>query len=134
MNEGDVELGTLKELRNGRLVIIDGEPCKVVNLELSKSGKHGSSKARLEAISLFSGSKKTILKPADSTVEIPILKRETAQVVALMGDKMQLMDLQSYETFEADVPAEFKDKIVQGCELDVQNVMGKRLITRVKEK
>lgn len=35
------EAGSLKE---GSYVIIDGEPCKVVEIEKSKTGKHGSAK------------------------------------------------------------------------------------------
>lgn len=41
--------GELGSLKPGNLVIIDGEPCKVVSIEKSKPGKHGSAKARVVA-------------------------------------------------------------------------------------
>jgi len=130
----EVNQGTVKDLKEGRYVVIDGEPCRVVGIDISKTGKHGSHKARVEAISLFSGTKKTLMKPADATIEIPILTKKAVQVVAILGnEKLQLMDLSTYEVFEMNVPDEFKGKIVQGAELDLQDVMGKKTIMRVKE-
>jgi len=129
---GEVNQGMVKDLKEGRFVVIDGEPCKVVSIDISKTGKHGSHKARVEAISLFTGNKKTIMKPADATIEIPIIEKKASQVVSIMGDRLQLMDLATYEVFEMEMPDEFKDKISQGAELEVQDVMGKKMIIRVK--
>ena len=69
----EIQFAIVKDLKAGKLVIIDGEPCKVVGIDLAKTGKHGSSKARVEAMSLFTGNKKTLLKPGDATCEIPII-------------------------------------------------------------
>ncbi|MBI1973939.1 translation initiation factor IF-5A [Candidatus Micrarchaeota archaeon] len=129
---GEIQFGTVKELKEGKLVVIDGEPCRVVGIDLAKTGKHGSSKARVEAISLFTGNKKTLLKPSDATCEIPIIEKKAVQVVAITGDTMQLMDLQTFESFEMPIPDEYKGKIVQGGELEIQDVMGKKLLSRVK--
>jgi translation initiation factor 5A len=130
---GEVTIGMVKDLKEGRYVVIDGEPCKVIAIETSKPGKHGSAKARVDAISLFSGSKKTLLKPVDATVEVPMIEKKTAQVVAILdGGRLQLMDLQSYEMYELDCPDEFKEKAVAGAEVELQDVMGKKMITRVK--
>ena len=129
---GEVNQGTVKDLKEGRFVVIDGEPCRVVSIEISKTGKHGAHKARVEAISLFTGSKKTLMKPADATIEIPIIEKKAAQVVAIMGDRLQLMDLNTFEVFELECPDEYKGKIAQGQEIEVQDVMGKKLIVRVK--
>ena len=66
------ELGSVKE---GSYIIIDGEPCKVVSREHFKPGKHGSAKVRLVAISLFTGSKKSYVSPAESRVDIPMIDK-----------------------------------------------------------
>ncbi|MEM3606666.1 MAG: translation initiation factor IF-5A, partial [Candidatus Bathyarchaeia archaeon] len=58
-----VEVGSLKV---GQYVIIDGEPCKIVEFEKSKPGKHGSAKARIVGISLFTGQKKSMVNPVDA--------------------------------------------------------------------
>lgn len=129
---GEVNQGIVKELKEGRFVVIDGKPCRVVSIDISKTGKHGAHKARVEAISLFTGTKKTLMKPVDATIEIPIIEKKAAQVVAIMGDRLQLMDLITFEVFEMDTPEEFKGRIVQGQEVEIQDVMGKKMIVRVK--
>ena len=129
---GGVNQGIVNDLKEGRFVVIDGEPCRVVSIDISKTGKHGAHKARVEAMSLFTGTKKTLMKPVDATIEIPIIEKKSAQVVSIMGNRLQLMDLDSYEVFEMECPAEFADKISQGAELEVQDVMGKKMIVRVK--
>ena len=45
---------------------------------------------------------------------------------------MQLMDLQTYENFEMPIPEEYRGKIMQGGEVGIQEVMGKKLLSRVK--
>ena len=49
-----VEIRTLKV---GRFCVVDDEAYKILSISKSKPGKHGSAKARLELISLFSAKK-----------------------------------------------------------------------------
>lgn len=125
-----VKVGSLKE---GKLVVIDGEPCKITSIQISKPGKHGSAKARVEGVSLFTGAKKTLLKGTGDNVEIPVVEKKQAQVIAKLGENLiQVMDLSTYETYEIEVPDEFRDKIDVGSELDIHEIMGKKLIVRVR--
>ncbi|MEM2221683.1 MAG: translation initiation factor IF-5A, partial [Ignisphaera sp.] len=48
-----VEYGELGDLKEGSYVVIDGEPCRVVDVSKAKTGKHGSAKVHLVAIGLF---------------------------------------------------------------------------------
>ena len=133
MVEANVNLAQVKDLREGKFVVIECEPCRVVSIEKSKTGKHGAMKARVEALSLFTGVKKTLLKPVDASCEIPIILKKSAQVVAHMGgNRYQLMDLETYEMYEMEVPAEFLNQVGAGKEVEIQDVMGKKMITRVK--
>jgi translation initiation factor 5A len=61
-----------------------------------------------------------------------MIDKRVAQVLALMGTEVQLMDLESYETFELPIPAELKNDIVEGAEVDYIEAMGKQKIMRVK--
>jgi len=88
-------------LKPGNLVLIDGEVCQVKSVEKSKPGKHGAAKARITAINIFTGQKRGLLKGTDGEVEIPIVPKSDGQVVAVMGDVVQLMDTTSYETYDA---------------------------------
>jgi translation elongation factor P/translation initiation factor 5A len=42
----------IRKLKVGSYVLIDDEPCKIVDYSTSKPGKHGESKARITAVGL----------------------------------------------------------------------------------
>jgi len=123
----------MKELKVGKYVMIDEEPCRIVGIQTSAPGKHGAAKMRVDAIGLFDGSKRNLLKPSDADCEIPIIERKNGQVVSISGDTAQLMDLVSFETFDARIPEELKDKIADGKEVEYMETMGRRLLQRIRE-
>ncbi len=131
MSTRPVEAGSLKV---GSFVVIDGEPCKIVEVEKSKPGKHGSAKVRIVAIGFFDNVKRSIVAPADARVEVPVINKSTAQVLAVTPDMVQLMDLSTYEVYEVPPPQEeeIKSKLVPGVEVEVWEIMGRRKIMRVK--
>lgn len=51
------ELTEARTLKEGRYVLIDEEPCTIVNITTSKPGKHGAAKARIEGIGVFDSQK-----------------------------------------------------------------------------
>ena len=122
----------LKTLKPGRFIVIDGEPCKVQDISISVPGKHGGAKARVEAIGLFDGRHRSFVGPADTEVEVPIVEKKTGQVVSVVGDTAQVMDLESYETFDAKITDELKGKLVQGGEVQYWILMGKRMIVQAR--
>lgn len=129
-----VDLGSVKV---GSYVIIDGEPCRVVELEKSKPGKHGSAKVRLVGISIFTGAKKTYVSPAESRIDVPIIDKRSGQVISVMDNSIQVMDLQTFEVFEAPKPTEEETAqlggvLSPGVEVEYWSVMGKNKIVRIK--
>lgn len=123
------ELGKLKV---GRYIILEGEPCRITDIKHSKAGKHGAAKIRLEGVSLITGNKYTLLKPAKANVEVPIINKRNAQVLTVQGDTANVMDLESYETFDIKIPEEFKDKVVEGVQIFYWDIMGHKMIVQVK--
>ncbi len=123
---------SLGDVKIGNYIIIDGEPCRVVEITKAKTGKHGSAKAHVVAIGLFSGNKKTLTAPVDQRVEMPIIDKRVAQVIADLGTAFQIMDLETFETFEVEKPSdqELLAKIQPGKDVEYWEVMGKRLIVR----
>jgi len=107
----------IKKLKPGGFVIIDDVPCVVSKVQTSKSGKHGAAKARLFASGIFGDVKKIIVKPGDAVMDVPIIDKKPAQVVALTGDHAQLMDLTTYETSEVPIPEELKGQLTEGDEV-----------------
>ncbi len=129
-----IQYTTVGELKVGSYIVIDGEPCRVVEISKAKTGKHGSAKANVVAIGVFSGNKKTLMAPVDQKVEVPIIEKHVGQILADMGDKLQVMDLESYETFEMEKPKEedLLSKIRVGAEIEYWTIMDKKKIVRVK--
>ena len=126
------ELTEVRLLRVNRYVLVDEEPCKIVSISTSKPGKHGEAKARIEAIGVFDGQKRSIVHPVKHKVHVPLIDKRNAQVLALMGeDTVQLMDLESYETFEMPIPDEYKGKMEPGAEIQYLVAVGRKKITRV---
>ena len=125
------ELSEVRLLRVNRYVIIDDEPCKIMSMSTSKPGKHGEAKARIEVIGIFDGQKRSIVHPVKHKVHVPMIDKRSAQVLALMGDTVQLMDLETYETFEIPIPDEFKGQMKPGKEIQYLQALGKKKITRV---
>ena len=125
------EMAEVRELRVNRYIIIDNEPCKIVSITTSKPGKHGDAKARIEAIGVFDNQKRSVVYPVKHKVQIPIIDKRTAQVISVSGDTVQLMDMETYETFELEIPEEFKGKLETGKEIQYIEALGKRKIMRV---
>ena len=131
MEEGTYERASMGSRKEGSYVIIDGIPCKVVQVETSSPGKHGSAKVRLTAIGIFEGQKKSIIKPSHSDIEVPILTKRKAQVVSLTDTSVQLMDSESFEVFELQITEEFQGKLAPGKEVEIMETMGRKAISRV---
>lgn len=131
MNTKVVEV---KELKVGKFVMIDGEPCKVMSIQTAKTGKHGSAKARVEGIGILDNRKRSFVSPAEAKIEVPVLERKSAQVLAFMGNVVQLMDLDTYKTFELPKPSpeEIEGTLVEGAEAEYIEVVGKKKIVRVR--
>lgn len=128
--DGDVVFATGKDLKVGKYVVIDGIPCRVVEIDVSKPGKHGAAKMRITGIGLFGGEKKVLLIPADAEVQVPVIKKRNAQVISVMGDTAQVMDKETYETFDVYIPEDARESVSEGKEVEIVEAMGQRQIVR----
>ncbi|NIO44843.1 MAG: translation initiation factor IF-5A [Candidatus Aenigmarchaeota archaeon] len=122
----------IKTLKPGKFCVIDGEPCRVLSVTTSAPGKHGGAKARLEAIGIFDNKRRSVVKPAATEIEVPIVNKRVGQVVAIMGETAQIMDMETYETFESKIPEELKGRIKQGGEIIYWILMGRKMLVQIK--
>jgi len=125
------EQAEVRELKEGRYVNIDDEPCKILSISTSKPGKHGEAKARIEAVGIFDGNKKSVVYPVKHKVQVPLIDKRQAQVVSIQGGEAQLMDLETYEMFQLPVPEDMKDSLTAGGDIQYIVAMGRKKITRV---
>ena len=132
MSHKVVEAGSLKV---GRYIVIDDEACRIVSLEKSKTGKHGHAKARIVAVGVFDGVKRSIVLPSDAKVDSPLIDKRVAQVNYITDASppmLGLMDMQTYESFEVPMPdkEDFVGKIEQGIQIEYWVVLGIRKLIR----
>jgi len=125
------ELGSLKE---GSNVVIDGEPCRVVEVEKSKTGKHGSAKVRVVAIGIFDGVKRNIVGPSDQRIEVPIIEKRSGQVVTI-GDTVSVMDNETLEMVEIPAPSDetLRSRLEPGVNVEYWVVLNRRMISQVRK-
>jgi len=120
----------MRSLKPNRYVLIDEEPCKILSVNISKPGKHGEAKARVEAVGIFDKQKRSIVHPVTHKVKVPIIDKRRAQILTVMGSEVQLMDLETYETFNVAISAELGGKLSPGGEVQYLVAMGRKKITR----
>ena len=70
MDQKSVNAGSLKP---GNFCIIDGIACTVKSIQISKTGKHGHAKCRIEAIGIVDSQKKVIVVPSHDKIFVPII-------------------------------------------------------------
>jgi translation initiation factor 5A len=121
-------------LRVGSYVIVDDEPCRIVDLTKSKPGKHGSTKARVVAIGVFDGAKRSIVKPVTAQVVVPIIEKRSGQVLAILPSAVQVMDLETYQVIETPFPEDesLRSSLASGVEVEYWRILGRTKITRTK--
>lgn len=124
-------LAEVRTLKEGRYMNIDDEPCKISSISTSKPGKHGEAKARIEAVGIFDGSKRSVVYPVRHKVQVPVIDKRQAQIVTIAGSEVQLMDLETYEIFQLPIPDELKDSLTPGGDIKYLVAMDRKRITKV---
>ncbi len=130
------DLGSLKIGSYILLPVSDqpsGEPCRIVEYDTSKPGKHGSAKARIVGVGVFDGQKRPHVGPVSMQIHIPLIDKRTAQIISMTDSGIQLMDSETFETIDANlVDDEIKDRIQQGQDVEYWKVMDRTKIMRIK--
>jgi len=119
----------IRELKVNRYIVIDEEPCRIISIQMSKPGKHGEAKARLEAVGLFDEQKRSIVHPVTHKVRVPMIDKRKAQILSKHGNTAQLMDLASYETFDLPIPPELEGRLETGQEILYLEALGRRKLS-----
>ena len=123
--KNQTEIGKIKE---GRYIVIEDEPCRVVGIATSKPGKHGAAKARIDAVGIFDGVKRSIVQPVGAKTYVPVVERKSGQVLSIAGTTAHLMDMKDYSNFEIPIPEDRKGHVEVGKEIVYIESMGKRKI------
>ncbi|MBS3163011.1 translation initiation factor IF-5A [Candidatus Woesearchaeota archaeon] len=128
---GEVKPIDATEAKPGRYVIFDGYACVVKSLEISRPGKHGHAKCRIQAVAIKDGRKIIKIMPGHDKIESPVIEKKSAQVLSVMGDRANVMDNDSFETFDIIVPEELKEKVKEGVQVTYWVVLDEKIVQDV---
>ena len=129
---GDITSTNAGSLKKGRYIVYNGVACKVTDIQTSRPGKHGHAKCRISAVSLTDGQKFIFVSPAHDKIDVPIIEKKTAQVLSVSGDTANVMDMQSYETFDMKIPEELKDQVKENVTVAYWVILDDKVMKEVK--
>ena len=132
MDDYEKKVVNAGSVKKGDTIIIDGAPCKVVDSATSKTGKHGHAKVNITAVGLLDDKKRNFVVPAHDRLEAPIIDKKSANVLSVSGNKASVMDTETYETFELEIPEELQGSVTEGCEVLYWALMGAKVMKQVK--
>ena len=118
------------EARTGTAILIEGEPCIVKSIDVSKTGKHGSSKVRIEAIGVFDDKKRVIARPGHERFEVPLIDKRKAQILSIGSNSVNVMDVESFETMDLPISEQLKSEVKEGAQVEYWDIDGRKIIKR----
>jgi translation initiation factor 5A len=88
-------------------------------------------------VGVFDSKPHPFVGPVSTKVEVPLIDKRNGQIISKQGDTLQIMDLETFETFETTaVEEEIKDRIaqgdVQGRDVEYWKVLDRIKIVRIK--
>ena len=141
-----IEKVSAGSLKKGDLVMIKGHPCKVVSFSTAKTGKHGSAKAMISGIDIFTSSKYECTYSTGDNVDAPLLTRVEYTLVNIDDDGYASLMTEQGEIKEdiklpedewlKDVKDQIRKIFDEGkkeCMITVISSMGQEKIIQVRE-
>ena len=118
------------EAKVGTNIIVDGKPCTVKKIDISKTGKHGHAKARIEAVGIIDGNKKVFVIPGHDRFEVPLVDKRKGQVLSIGNNTISIMDLESFETIDIACDPEIKSELLENSNVEYWDIEGEKIVKR----
>jgi len=129
---GDWKNTHVGSLKKGNYVIIDDIACLVSDMKISRPGKHGHAKVNLTATGMLDGKKRQTVMPGHDNIKVPIIGKKNAQVLSVQGKKASVMDMETYETFDLDIPSELDGQVSDGMTVVYWIILNDLVMKQVK--
>ena len=123
---------TVSSLKKGSYVVLEDAACVVTDVQVSRPGKHGHAKVRLTGVGIIDSKKREVVMPGHGSLLVPIIEKKSAQVLSVQGDMANVMDAETYETFDLKIPDELKGKVVGGCSVLYWTILKDKAMKQVK--
>jgi len=93
------------QIKKGGYMMIKGNPCKVLQISTSKTGKHGHAKCNFVATDIFTGKKYEDMIPSTHGTTVPIVKKSEWEVIDIDGEELTLMDEGGNQKTDLNLPS-----------------------------
>merc|ERR1712153_276234 len=153
-NEFAIETADAGSIRKGGYIMIKGKACKVKDVSVSKTGKHGHAKCKFAASDIFTGATCEELCPSTHAIDQPFVTKKDYSIMGIEGDYLNLMDEEGEMLEDLQLPnVEYKtdddnkiSKLIQdyceevegGAEIEiyctVMSAIGKEKVVDVRKK
>merc|ERR1712072_50742 len=143
------------QIRKGGYIMIKGKACKVKDVSVSKTGKHGHAKCKFAASDIFTGATCEELCPSTHSIDVPVVTKSDWQIQGLQDETYVLLmnddgdmreDLQTpdqeYKTDDdvntSKLIKEYVEAVDGGAEIEIYctvlSAIGKEKIIDVRKK
>lgn len=131
---GEVKKKSVGTLQKGHYIVIDGAACIVSSTQTSRPGKHGHAKVRLQAVGMLDDKKREIVMPGHDEVDVPVVGKKNAQVLSVAGNHANVMDMETYETFDLIIPSELDGTVAEGAIVLYWEILDDKVMKQVTDK
>merc|ERR1711985_213797 len=136
----DTHMVEAGQIRKGGYIMVKGKACKVKDVSVSKTGKHGHAKCKFSASCIFTGATCEELCPSTHSIAVPFVKKSDFQDMGMKED-LQLPDV-DYKTDDDNKISEQIKSIIEeidgGAEIElyctVMQAIGKEKVVEIKKK
>mmetsp|Transcript_87433 Transcript_87433/g.131149 ORF Transcript_87433/g.131149 Transcript_87433/m.131149 type:complete len:142 (-) Transcript_87433:30-455(-) len=119
--------------------VLQGRPCKIVEVHKCKTGKHGSGKVRLVGLDIINSRKIEGIFPSRSTIQVPNITRTECQFLSYQNGFATVI-MPDSETAEIPVHGKIRQQMESMVEIDfdfdwcvaVIEVMGEIIASSMK--
>jgi len=129
-------------LRKNNHVLIKGEPCKIVEMSTSKTGKHGHAKVHMVGIGIFDSKKHEDICPSTHNMNVPNVLRKEYQMVDMDAEGYLTLMLETGElrsdlkATEEDIAKQIRERWEASSDTEVLvtvlSAMGREKVIAVK--
>ena len=119
-------------LKKGSYCVIEGAACQVVDVQISRPGKHGHAKVRLAGVGLIDDKKRVVVMPGHDSIDVPLIDKRNAQVLSVHENMANIMDSETYETFDLPIPEELAGQVTAGVSVVYWTILNDKVLKQIK--
>lgn len=129
---------SVNDLRVGGNIILKSNPCRIVSIDISKTGKHGHAKASVTGLDIFTDKKYEQSFSTGHPVQSFIITRKQYQVLDIVGSELSLLDSDNNTRNDMNLPndEELSALVIEycgDCYITVMSAVGRERIVECRK-